>query len=158
MQKLKRCCARPNACSRRETVAYQIEEYKKSALVVIFHCFNSFHPNNYVTFSLSYELLRENQKINAGCFPSFHNGCNPACQLWRRLRTGEWLLLRIFSLVTQIYLHVSITIEILIKIIIKFGSSIQCLLQLSEKVIDDIISEFNTLRTGAKKIVLKNFA
>ena len=129
-----------------------------SALVVIFHCVNSFHPNNYVTFSLSYELLRENQKINAGCFPSFRNGCNPACQLWRRLRTGEWLLLRIFSLVTQIYLHVSITIEILIKIIIKFGSSIQCLLQLSEKVIDDIISEFNTLRTGAKKIVLKNFA
>ena len=27
-------------------------------------------------------LLSENHKINALCFPSFHNGCNPACKVW----------------------------------------------------------------------------
>ena len=65
-----------------------MEEYKNSSLVVILHCLNSFQHTNYVAFLLLY--VRENHKINAVCFPSFHNGCNPACKEWRRLRTGEY--------------------------------------------------------------------
>ena len=41
------------------------------------HCLNSFQRNNYVEFLLMYVLLRENHKVNAVSFPSFHNGCNP---------------------------------------------------------------------------------
>ena len=66
------------------TFAYQMEEYKNSGLIVILHCLNSFQHNNYVAFSLLYVLLRENCKINAAYFTSFHNGCNPTCQLWSR--------------------------------------------------------------------------
>ena len=72
-----------------DTVAYQIEEYKISGLVVILHCLNGFQHNSYVAFSLLYVQLRENHKINAVCFPSFQNGCNPASKMWRRFRTGE---------------------------------------------------------------------
>ena len=35
-----------------DAVAYQMEEYKNSGLVVNLHCFNSFQHNNYVEFSL----------------------------------------------------------------------------------------------------------
>ena len=70
--------------------ADQMEEHKDSGLVVILHCLNSFQHKNYVAFSLLYVLLRENHKINAAYFPSFHNGCNPACKVWRRLWTEEW--------------------------------------------------------------------
>ena len=62
-----------------DAVANPMEEYKNSGFVVILHCLNSFQHNKYVVFSLLYVLLRENHKINAVCFPSFHNGCNPAC-------------------------------------------------------------------------------
>ena len=44
------------------------------------------------TSLILYVLLRENHKINAICFPSFHNGCNPACKVWRRIWMGEWHL------------------------------------------------------------------
>ena len=37
-----------------DAVAYQMEEYKNSDLVVILHCLNSFQHNNYVGFSLLY--------------------------------------------------------------------------------------------------------
>ena len=73
-----------------DTVAYQMEEYKNSDLVVIFYYLNSFHSNSYVAFSLLYVMLRENHKINAVCFPSIHNGCNPSYKVWRWLRTGEY--------------------------------------------------------------------
>ena len=53
--------------------SYQIEKYKNSRLVVILHCLNSFQHNNYVAVHYLYVLLRENHKINAVCFPSFHN-------------------------------------------------------------------------------------
>ena len=72
-----------------DLIAYQMEEYKNSDLVVILHCLNSLQNKNYVTFLLLYVLLRENHKITVVCFPSFHNGCNPACKVWLRLRTGE---------------------------------------------------------------------
>ena len=42
-----------------------------------------------MVFSLLFVLLRENRKINAVCSTSFHNGYNPTCKVWRRLRTGE---------------------------------------------------------------------
>ena len=61
-----------------DAVAYQMEEYKNSGLVVILHCLNSFQYNNYVKWSLLYVLLRENHRINAVSFPSSHNGCNTA--------------------------------------------------------------------------------
>ena len=37
-----------------------------------------------------YVLLRENHKINAVCFPSFHNGCSPEFKLlWKtKIRQG----------------------------------------------------------------------
>ena len=63
---------------------------KIQTLAVIFHCLNSFQYKNYVAFSLLYALPRENHKINAICFPSFNNGCNPACKVWRRLPTREF--------------------------------------------------------------------
>ena len=72
-----------------DAIAYQMEEHKDSGLVLILHCLNSFQHKNYVAFSLLYVLLRENRKVNAACFPSFHNGGNPACKVWRRLRTGQ---------------------------------------------------------------------
>ena len=71
-----------------DVVSYHIKEYKNSGLVGILNCLNSFQHNNYVAFSLLYILLRENRKINAVCFPSFHGGCNPAYKLWCRLWTG----------------------------------------------------------------------
>ena len=37
-------------------IAYHMEEYKNSGLVVILHCLNSFQHNNYVPFSLLYVL------------------------------------------------------------------------------------------------------
>ena len=64
-----------------DAIVYQMKEYKNSGLVVILHCLNSFQHKNYVAFSLLYVLLRENHKVNAVCFPSFHNGCNPACKV-----------------------------------------------------------------------------
>ena len=63
-----------------DAVAYQLEECKNSGFFVILHSLNSFQHSNLVAFSLLYVLLRENHKINAACFPLFHNGCNPACQ------------------------------------------------------------------------------
>ena len=63
--------------------------HKKLGLVTILHYLSSYQHNNYVAFSLLHVLLRGNHKINDGCFPSFHNGCNPTCKAWRRLRTGE---------------------------------------------------------------------
>ena len=33
-------------------VAYRMEEFKNSGLVVILHCYSSFQHNNYVPFSL----------------------------------------------------------------------------------------------------------
>ena len=72
-----------------DAIAYQMEQYKNSSLVVILHCLNSFHHNNYMAFWLLYALLKGNHKINAACFPLFHNGCNPTCKVWRMLRTGE---------------------------------------------------------------------
>ena len=71
------------ACSQSNAIAYQMEKYKNSGLVVILHCLNSFQHKNYVAFSLLHVLLRDNPKINAACFPSFHNGCNAACKVWR---------------------------------------------------------------------------
>ena len=65
------------------TIAYQMEEYKNSGLVVILHCLNSFQHKNYIV------LLRENHNVNAACFPSFYNGYNLARKVWRRLRMGE---------------------------------------------------------------------
>ena len=62
-------------------IAYQMEEYKNSNLVVILLCLNSFQHKNYMSFSLLYVLLRENHKINIVCFPSFHNGYNPVCKV-----------------------------------------------------------------------------
>ena len=61
-------------------IAYRMEEYKNLCLLVILHCLNSFQHSNYAGFSLLYVLLRENQKINAVCFPSFHSTCNQACK------------------------------------------------------------------------------
>ena len=58
-----------------DVVVYQMEEYQNSRLVVILHGLNSFQQNNYVAFSLLYVLLRESNKINAVCFPLFHNCC-----------------------------------------------------------------------------------
>ena len=72
-----------------DSITYPMEEYKNPSLAVILHCLNSFQYTNYVAFSLLYVLLRENHKINTVCFPSFHDGCNPACKVWRRLWTGE---------------------------------------------------------------------
>ena len=69
----------------------QLWEYKNSGLVVILHCLNSFQ-HNYVAFSLLYVQLRENHKINAVCFPSFHNGCNPTSKVWCRLQMGEYTI------------------------------------------------------------------
>ena len=66
--------------------SYQIEEYKNSSLVVILH---GLHITTTWHFHNLYVLLRENHKINVICFPSFHNGCNPACKVWRRLWMGE---------------------------------------------------------------------
>ena len=73
-------------------LAHQVEEFKNSNLVVILHCFSSYQHNNYVAFSLLYIILRENHKMNAFCFPSFHNGCYPACKVWRMLRMVEYLV------------------------------------------------------------------
>ena len=56
--------------------SYHIEEYKNSSLVVILLCLN---PTTTWHFHYLYVLLRENQQINAVCFPSFQNGCNLAC-------------------------------------------------------------------------------
>ena len=67
--------------------SYHTEEYKNSSLVVILHCLNTANTWN---FHYLYVLLRENHKINAVRFPSFHNGYNPSCKVWRRLRTGEY--------------------------------------------------------------------
>ena len=64
-----------------DPVAYQMEGYKNSGLVVILQCLNSFQHNKYVTFSLLYVLLRENYNINTVCFPSFHN-----CYLSRNVK------------------------------------------------------------------------
>ena len=72
-----------------DSITYQMEEYKNPGLAVILHCLNSFQYTNYVAFSLLYVLFRKNHKMNAVCFPSFHDGCNPACKVWRRLWTGE---------------------------------------------------------------------
>ena len=69
-------------------VAYQMENYKTSGFVVILHCLDSFQHNNNVVFSLLDVLLRKIHKI---LHPSFHNGGNPACKMWRRLQTGEFL-------------------------------------------------------------------
>ena len=64
-----------------DAIGYQMEEHKDSGLVLILHCLNSFQHKNYVAFSLLYVLLRENRKVNAACFPSFHNDGNPACKV-----------------------------------------------------------------------------
>ena len=64
-----------------KSFACQMKDYKNSGLVVILHCLNSFQHNNYVVFSVLYVSLRENRKIFAICFPSFHDGCNPACKV-----------------------------------------------------------------------------
>ena len=61
------------------TGSHQIEEYKNSSLVVILHSLNT---TTMWHFHYLYVLLRENHKINAVCFPSFHNGCNPTCKVW----------------------------------------------------------------------------
>ena len=53
-------------------IAYHMEEYRNSGLVVILHCLNSFQHKNYVI----YVLLRENQKINAVCFLKVKDGGN----------------------------------------------------------------------------------
>ena len=84
-------------CKNLYAVVYQTEEYKYSSFVVILHCLNIFKPNNYVAFSLLYAFLRGNYKINAVGFPSFRNGCNPACKVWRRLRAGELLVLSLIT-------------------------------------------------------------
>ena len=64
-----------------DAIAYQMEEHKTSGLVVILHNLNSFQQKNYVVFSLFYVSLKENHKINAVCFPFFHNGCNLTCKV-----------------------------------------------------------------------------
>ena len=66
--------------------------FKNSGLFVILHYLDSFQHKNYVAFSLLYVLFRKNHKINGVCFPSFHNGCKSACKLWRRLRSGEYII------------------------------------------------------------------
>ena len=72
--------------------SHQIEQYNNLSLVVILHCLNSFQHYNYVAFSLFIcFILRENRNINVVCFPSFENGCSPACEVWRRLRMGEYV-------------------------------------------------------------------
>ena len=73
-------------------IAYQMEEYKNWDLVKIFSLFEHFsiqELRDIFTILCIYCLGRENHKINAVCFPSFHNGCNPACKVWCRLWTGE---------------------------------------------------------------------
>ena len=42
-------------------IAYQMEEYENSDLVVILLSLNSFQHKNYMAFSLLYVLLKENQ-------------------------------------------------------------------------------------------------
>ena len=66
--------------------SYQMEEYKNKSLVLILHCLNTTTTQH---FHYLYVLPRKSHKINAVCFPSFHNGCKPAYKVWRRLRTGE---------------------------------------------------------------------
>ena len=59
-----------------------MEEYRNSDLVVIFSFFEHFSIQELATWHFHYSMYwlgRENHKINAICFPSFHNGCNPAC-------------------------------------------------------------------------------
>ena len=79
--------------------SYQIKEYKNSSLDVILHCFNTTTTWHFHYF---YVLLMGNHKINPVCFPSFHSGCNPACKVWRWLRTGEWC--GAFHQVVKIYI------------------------------------------------------
>ena len=76
-----------------DVIAYQMEEYKNSDLVKIFSLFEHFSIQELrgIFTILCYCLGRENHKINAVCFPPFHNGCNSACKVWRRLWTGEWI-------------------------------------------------------------------
>ena len=42
-----------------DAIAYHIEEYKNSGLVVILHCLNSFEHSSCVAFLLLHVLLRE---------------------------------------------------------------------------------------------------
>ena len=74
-------------------IAYHMEEYRNSGLVVILHCLNSFQHKNYVI----YVLLRENQKINAVCFPSFHSSCNQVCKGFGWINWKLSYLLQLFS-------------------------------------------------------------
>ena len=55
--------------------SYQVEEYKNSSLVIILHYLNK---TTTWYFHYLYVLLRVNHEINAVCFLSFHNGCNPS--------------------------------------------------------------------------------
>ena len=81
------------------TSFYQIEEFKNSSLVVILHCLNSFQHNNYGTFTIHIYCL--GKTWNAFCFPSFHNGCNPACKRWHRLSTREYMTIKTTRSVQQ---------------------------------------------------------
>ena len=77
---------------RTDAVVYQMEEYKNLGLIVILYFLNSFQHNNHVAFLLLCVLLRKKHKINAVRFSWFHNGCNPACKVWRRLQRENYLI------------------------------------------------------------------
>ena len=89
---------RPTNCLQptRMPVLIEMNEYKNSGLVVILHCLSNFNATTTWHFHYLYVLLEENRKIDAICFPSFHNGCNHAYKVGRRLRTGEWSILVYF--------------------------------------------------------------
>ena len=84
------CCAWRILAANTNAGSCQIGEYKNSSLVVILHCLNTTTTWH---FHYLYVLFRGNHKINAVCFPLFHNGCNPAYKVWLRLRTGEYCIL-----------------------------------------------------------------
>ena len=74
--------------------SYQMEEYENSGLVVILHCLNSFLHSNYVVFSLFICTAQRKPQDKCRFFsPISYNGCNFACEVLRRLLTGEYLVL-----------------------------------------------------------------
>ena len=70
--------------------SYPIEKYQNSNIKNLVEILHFLKTTTTWHFHYLYILLRENHKINAIFSPSFHdNGCNPACKIWHRLRTGE---------------------------------------------------------------------
>ena len=89
----------PFLAANADAVAYQMEEYNNSGLVVISHCLNSLWHNNCVASSLLYVLLRESHNINAVChfFPHFIMAVIPhvKCDVGSGRENGTVIFLKI---------------------------------------------------------------